>query len=132
MATFGQACPDTPVIPSKEDIDLRVSLSQEELDEYESAAHAGNLVEVADALSDRLYVLLGDYIAHGLGHLLVPLFDEVQRSNMSKLTADGKVLRREDGKVLKSDQFTPPDLKAILDADKASRVPNVNILEEKK
>lgn len=123
MQTFGQQCPSQPVIPSREDIDLRIKLSQEELDEYKEAAYEGDLVGVADALTDRLYVLLGDYIAHGLGDLLVPLFEEVQRSNMSKLTKDGQVLRREDGKILKSDQFSPPDLYGIIVADRYKRMP---------
>lgn len=123
MQTFGQKCATSPIIPCKEDIDLRVRLSQEELDEYKEAAYAGDITEVADALTDRLYVLLGDYIAHGLGHLLVPLFNEVQRSNMSKLTEDGKVLRREDGKILKSDQWSPPDLYQIILKDRYQRVP---------
>lgn len=85
------------------------------MNEYAQACKDNDLVEVADALTDRLYVLLGDYVAHGLGDLLVPLFDEVQRSNMSKLTKDGHVLRREDGKILKSDQFSPPNLQKVLD-----------------
>jgi predicted HAD superfamily Cof-like phosphohydrolase len=130
MQTFGQSCPSEPIIPSKEDIDLRVRLSAEELQEYQDAAYAGDLVEVADALTDRLYVLLGDYVAHGLGHLLVPLFSEVQRSNMSKLTKEGEVLRREDGKILKSDQFSPPDLYGIILADRYKRVPKKEENEE--
>jgi predicted HAD superfamily Cof-like phosphohydrolase len=116
MTTFGQGVPTEPTLSTKEITDLRIKLSQEELDEYAQAVKDGDMVEIADALTDRLYVLLGDYVAHGLGDLLVPLFDEVQASNMSKLTADGKVLRREDGKILKSDQFFKPNLKAIIDA----------------
>jgi len=84
------------------------------LDEYAAAVAKNDLIEVADALTDRLYVLLGDYHAHGLGELLEPLFDEVQASNMSKLTEDGQVLRREDGKVLKSDRFFKPDLAKVI------------------
>ena len=115
METFGQEVPKAPTIPSKEITDLRVKLSQEELNEYSQAVQQRDLVEVADALTDRLYVLLGDYLAHGMQDLLVPLFDEVQASNMSKLTKDGQVLRREDGKVLKSDQFFKPNLQKVID-----------------
>lgn len=124
MQTFGQQVPTTPCIPVKEITDLRIALSQEELNEYSQAVVDNDLVLVADALTDRLYVLLGDFISHGMGGLLEPLFDEVQASNMSKLTKDGRVLRREDGKVLKSDQFFSPDLKTIIDD---YTTPNSNI-----
>lgn len=115
MRTFGQKLPTAPIIPSKEITDLRVKLSQEELDEYKEAVDKKDLIEIADALTDRLYVLLGDFLAHGMGGLLEPLFDEVQASNMSKLTKDGQVLRREDGKILKSDQFFQPNLQRVID-----------------
>jgi predicted HAD superfamily Cof-like phosphohydrolase len=95
-------------------IALRVSLIQEELDEYREAAEAHDLVGVADALSDLMYVVLGTYISHGLQDAGEVLFAEVHASNMSKLDADGRVLYRSDGKVLKSNLWRPPDLKAIL------------------
>ena len=101
---------------SAETVALRVSLIQEELDEYRAAAEEGDLVGIADALSDLMYVVLGTYVAHGLQDLAEPLFAEVHRSNMSKLDADGAVIYRADGKVLKSDRWTPPDLATILDA----------------
>ena len=115
METFGQKIPSAPTIPDKSVTDLRIKLSQEELNEYEEAVNNKDLVEVADALTDRLYVLLGDFLAHGMQDLLEPLFDEVQASNMSKLTKDGQVLRREDGKILKSDQFFQPNLQKVID-----------------
>lgn len=138
MTTFGQPVLDTPTIPSADRIELRRRLSQEELDEFTVAAAAGDIVEVADALTDRLYVLLGDYLEFGLGGLLEVLFDEVQASNMSKLDKDGKVLYREDGKILKSDQFFKPDLKTIVEhyiflggnphMRKAERVPETQVV----
>jgi len=93
---------------------LRVSLIQEELDEYREAAGAGNLVGIADALSDLMYVVLGTYVAHGLQDAAEELFAEVQRSNMSKLDENGQPIFRADGKVLKSKLFSQPDLRAVL------------------
>jgi predicted HAD superfamily Cof-like phosphohydrolase len=101
---------------SDETIGLRVSLIQEELNEYRQAAEAHDLVAVADALSDLLYVVLGTYVSHGLQDVAEALFDEVHRSNMSKLDENGQVIYRADGKVLKSNRWSPPDLRAILDA----------------
>jgi predicted HAD superfamily Cof-like phosphohydrolase len=95
-------------------IELRLRLLHEELDEYERAAREGDLVAVADALTDLLYVLLGTYVAHGLQEYTSALFDEVHRSNMSKLDAQGRPVTREDGKVMKSSLFRPPDLQAVL------------------
>lgn len=99
---------------SEETIALRVSLIQEELNEYRAAAADHDLVAVADALSDLLYVVLGTYVSHGLQDVAEALFDEVHRSNMSKLDADGAVIYRADGKVLKSARWSPPDLAAVL------------------
>ncbi len=93
---------------------LRVSLIQEELNEYRAAAEAGDLVEIADALSDLMYVVLGTYISHGLQDAAEDLFAEVQRSNMSKLDENGLPIFRADGKVLKSKLFSAPDLSPIL------------------
>ena len=94
--------------------ELRARLLQEELDEYRQASAKGDLEAVADALSDLLYVLLGTYLTHGLQEVAGELFAAVHRSNLSKLDPDGKPLRREDGKVLKSERFSPPDLAPIL------------------
>ena len=100
-----------------ETIALRVSLIQEELDEYREAAVAHDLVGIADALSDLMYVVLGTYVSHGLQDVAEALFAEVHASNMSKLDAEGNVLYRDDGKVLKSNLWRPPDLKGILEYD---------------
>ncbi len=103
----------TAEIPMRE-WQVRARLMQEELDEYRAAADSGDLIAVADALSDLLYVVLGTYIAHGLQDVAEDLFREVHRSNMSKLDENGQPLYREDGKVLKSEQFRAPELEPIL------------------
>jgi predicted HAD superfamily Cof-like phosphohydrolase len=101
-------------IPEKE-IAVRLALMQEELDEYRQAANEGDLIAVADALTDLLYVVFGTLVAHGLEDAAEDLFAEVHRSNMSKLDENGKPIHRADGKVLKSARFTQPDLKMILE-----------------
>tara|TARA_B110000902_G_scaffold66776_1_gene79371 strand:- start:60677 stop:61069 length:393 start_codon:yes stop_codon:yes gene_type:complete len=97
------------------DIMLRFKLMAEENEEYLEAAQAGDLVEVADALGDMLYILCGTILKHGMQDKIVEVFEEIQRSNMSKLDKDGNPIYREDGKVLKSDQYFKPDLKTILE-----------------
>ncbi|MFC5046486.1 nucleoside triphosphate pyrophosphohydrolase family protein [Aquimarina hainanensis] len=94
---------------------LRFDLMREENEEYLEAAEDGDLVEVADALGDMLYILCGTIIEHGLQHKIEEVFDEIQRSNMSKLGEDGEPIYREDGKVLKGPNYFKPDIKAILD-----------------
>jgi predicted HAD superfamily Cof-like phosphohydrolase len=93
---------------------LRYKLIREENEEYLDAAMRGDLVEVADALGDILYILCGTLLKHGLEHKIHDVFREIQRSNMSKLDADGKPIYRDDGKVLKSDRYFKPDIAAIL------------------
>lgn len=96
------------------DIELRHRLMQEENDEYMEAAKNGDLVEVADALGDQLYILCGTILKHGMQHKIAEVFEEIQRSNMSKLDKDGKPIYREDGKVLKSELYFKPDIASIL------------------
>lgn len=96
-------------------IQLRFRLMDEENREYLEAAQRGDLVEVADALGDMLYILCGTILEHGMQNKIEEVFEEIQRSNMSKLGADGKPLYREDGKVLKGPDYFKPDLKSILD-----------------
>jgi predicted HAD superfamily Cof-like phosphohydrolase len=100
---------------SEADIELRHRLMQEENDEYMEAAKNGDLVEVADALGDQLYILCGTILKHGMQHKIAEVFEEIQRSNMSKLDKDGKPIYREDGKVLKSDLYFKPDIASILE-----------------
>jgi predicted HAD superfamily Cof-like phosphohydrolase len=87
----------------------------EENSEYLEAAKNGDIVEVADALGDQLYILCGTILKHGLQHKIVEVFTEIQRSNMSKLDINGKPIYREDGKVLKSSLYFRPNIKAILE-----------------
>ena len=96
------------------EIDLRFNLMKEENEEYLEAAKNGDLVEVADALGDQLYILCGTILRHGLQHKIAEVFQEIQRSNMSKLDADGKPIYREDGKVMKSELYFRPDIESIL------------------
>ena len=96
-------------------VDLRYRLMQEENDEYLEAAKKKDLVEIADALGDKLYILCGTILAHGLQDKIVEVFEEIQRSNMSKLSADGIPVIREDGKILKGPNYFKPDIKSILD-----------------
>ncbi len=93
---------------------LRYKLIREENEEYLDAAMRGDLVEVADALGDILYILCGTLLKHGLEHKIDAVFREIQRSNMSKLDADGKPIYRDDGKVLKSERYFRPDIASIL------------------
>jgi predicted HAD superfamily Cof-like phosphohydrolase len=93
---------------------LRYKLIREENEEYLEAALRGDLVEVADALGDILYILCGTLLKHGLEHKIDEVFREIQRSNMSKLGADGRPIYREDGKVMKGPAYFKPDIEAIL------------------
>ena len=94
---------------------LRYKLMREENEEYLEAANDGDLVEVADALGDMLYILCGTIIEHGMQYKIEEVFNEIQKSNMSKLGADGKPIYREDGKVLKGPNYFKPDIQGILD-----------------
>ena len=94
---------------------LRFNLMKEENEEYLEAANNNDIVEVADALGDMLYILCGTIIEHGMQHKIEEVFDEIQRSNMSKLGADGQPIYREDGKVLKGPNYFKPNIKSILD-----------------
>jgi|TARA_A100001011_G_scaffold65673_1_gene66678 predicted HAD superfamily Cof-like phosphohydrolase len=96
-------------------IELRYRLMQEENDEYLEAARKKDLVEIADALGDKLYILCGTILAHGLQDKIVEVFDEIQRSNMSKLSEDGTPVIREDGKILKGPNYFKPNIKSILE-----------------
>jgi predicted HAD superfamily Cof-like phosphohydrolase len=97
-------------------IELRHRLMQEENDEYLQAAKNGDLVEVADALGDQLYILCGTILKHGMQHKIVEVFEEIQRSNMSKLDKDDNPIYREDGKVIKSELYFKPNIKRILES----------------
>ncbi len=93
---------------------LRYKLMREENEEYLEAANNGDIVEVADALGDMLYILCGTIIEHGLQDKIEEVFNEIQRSNMSKLGEDGEPIYREDGKVLKGPNYFKPNIEDIL------------------
>ncbi|WP_339651804.1 nucleoside triphosphate pyrophosphohydrolase family protein [uncultured Maribacter sp.] len=94
---------------------LRYNLMDEENREYLEAAQNNDLVEVADALGDMLYILCGTILEHGMQYKIEDVFNEIQRSNMSKLGEDGKPIYREDGKVLKGPNYFKPNIEIILD-----------------
>jgi predicted HAD superfamily Cof-like phosphohydrolase len=93
---------------------LRFALMAEENKEYFDAISENDLVGVADALGDMLYILLGTALEHGLHEHLEKIFYEIHRSNMSKMGPDGKPLRREDGKILKGPNYFKPNIKKII------------------
>lgn len=93
---------------------LRYKLIEEESKEYLDACGTGDLVGVADALGDQLYILLGTILKHGMQDVIEEVFAEIHRSNLSKLDADGKPIFREDGKILKSERYFKPDIGSIL------------------
>lgn len=95
---------------------LRYKLMKEENDEYLEAAKNGDLVEIADALGDMMYILCGTILKHGLQHKIEEVFEEIQKSNMSKLDGEGQPIFREDGKILKSELYFKPDIYKILNS----------------
>jgi predicted HAD superfamily Cof-like phosphohydrolase len=105
---------DTPKLIDEKDYTLRYNLIREENDEYLEACKNGDLVEIADALGDQLYILFGTILKHGLQHKIEEVYDEIHRSNMSKLDANGEPIFREDGKILKSELYFKPDIRKIL------------------
>lgn len=115
---FGIDSADSPIVSiPQQTVILRHNLMKEENDEYLEAAQNNDLVEVADALGDMLYILCGTILTHGMQHKITEVFNEIQRSNMSKLGADGKPIYREDGKVLKGPNYFKPNIASILDKD---------------
>lgn len=100
---------------AEKDYLLRYKLMREENEEYLEAAENGDLVEIADACGDMLYILCGTMLKHGLQDKIEEVFREIQSSNMSKLDENGEPIYREDGKVLKSDLYFKPDIKTILE-----------------
>jgi predicted HAD superfamily Cof-like phosphohydrolase len=106
--------PDYPQLPTYERQMLREKLIEEEFWELKQAFSEGDVVAYADAVADLLYVVYGTADEAGIDADAV--FAEVHRSNMSKVGADGKVLKRADGKILKPDTYSPPDVESVLDA----------------
>ena len=115
MNTYGQDVNEKASFPEDTIVQLRVDLIEEELNELKQAIKNNDLVEVADALTDILYVTYG--AGHSFGVDLDKCFDEVQRSNMSKLGEDGNPIYNESGKVMKGPNYSAPDLKKIIELD---------------
>lgn len=115
---FGVNVEKNPIIPDKDRCELRQNIIQEEVDELKAAWESGDLVEVADALADIHYLVMGTVLEFGLQDKYPEIFTEVHRSNMSKLDEKGKPLYRADGKVIKSDLYTAPQLDKILNTQK--------------
>ena len=113
MKTFGQKVITKPQIPDEKTMNLRFDLIKEELDELEQAMKAKDLKEVADALTDILYVAYGAGCAYGID--LDKCFKEVQRANMSKLGEDGKPIYNDKGKVMKGPNYSEPNLKQFVE-----------------
>ena len=113
METFGQIVRTKPQFPDKKIMQLRLDLIQEELNELKEAMEKKNLKEIADALTDILYVTYGAGYAYGIN--LDKCFKEVQRANMSKLGVDGKPIFNEEGKVMKGPNYTAPNLKKFVE-----------------
>ena len=113
MKTFGQMVRTKPQFPNEETMQLRYDLIKEELDELEQAMKTKDLKEVADALTDILYVTYGAGYAYGIN--LDKCFKEVQRANMSKLGNDGKPIYNEKGKVMKGPNYSEPNLKRFVE-----------------
>ena len=115
MNTYGQDVKEKASFPDDTVVQLRVDLIEEELNELKEAIKNNDLVEVADALTDILYVTYG--AGHSFGVDLDKCFDEVQRSNISKLGEDGNPIYNESGKVMKGPNYSAPDLKKIIELD---------------
>ena len=113
MKTFGQMVRTKPQFPDDEAMQLRYDLIKEELNELEQAMKTKNLKEIADALTDILYVTYGAGYAYGIN--LDKCFKEVQRANMSKLGKDGKPIYNDRGKVMKGPNYLAPNLKQFVE-----------------
>lgn len=114
--SFGLGVQHKPIAKLDADkLKLRFDLMAEENEEYLEAAKNNDLVEVADALGDMLYILCGTILEHGMQYKIEEVFNEIQRSNMSKLGEDGKPIYREDGKVLKGPNYFKPNIVDILE-----------------
>jgi len=112
---FGQKDGRWPINLTADEYELRHALMLEENDEYLDACDENSLVGIADALGDQLYILCGTILKHGMQHIIEEVFDEIQKSNMSKLGEDGKPILRGDGKITKGPNYFKPELSKIID-----------------
>ena len=115
MSTYGQDVKEKASFPEKQIVQLRIDLIEEELNELKTAINNNDIVEVADALTDILYVTYG--AGHSFGVDLDKCFDEIQKSNMSKLDENGKPIYNDSGKVMKGPNYFAPNLKKIIELD---------------
>lgn len=115
MNTYGQEIRDNASFPDKKIVQLRIDLIQEELNELKDAINNNDIIEVADALTDILYVTYG--AGHSFGINLDKCFNEVQNSNMSKLDENKQPIYNDNGKVMKGPNYFPPNLKKIIELD---------------
>ncbi|MDO9039573.1 MAG: nucleoside triphosphate pyrophosphohydrolase family protein [Lutibacter sp.] len=114
--SFGLGIQHKPIAKLDDDkLKLRFNLMAEENEEYLEAAKNNDLIEVADALGDMLYILCGTILEHGMQYKIEEVFNEIQRSNMSKLGEDGNPIYREDGKVLKGPNYFKPNIASIIE-----------------
>jgi len=114
QTVYNSTINQTPNLISEADYELRYKLGKEELEEYYDACKNGDLVEIADALTDQLYIIFGSIVSHGMQHIITDVFNEVHRSNMSKLGEDGKPIYREDGKIMKGPNYFKPNVSKYL------------------
>ena len=103
-----------PCLIGEKGYELRYKLGLEELDEYLEACKKEDKVAILDALTDQLYILYGTILRHGMQDIIIKAFDEVNRSNLSKLDENGQRIVREDGKILKSAKYRKPELKQFI------------------
>ena len=111
---FKQKNATGPALLDSKDYLLRHGLMEEENEEYLVAYQNDDIVEIADALGDQLYILCGTILKHGLQHKIEEVFNEIHLSNMSKLDAKGEPIFREDGKIMKSNRYFKPDIAKIV------------------
>ena len=121
MTACGQEVNVVPTIPDESTRQLRHSILIEEINELQ---YAETHIDALDAITDILYVLLGTAHAYGLGDKVEAAFNEVHRSNMTKVMPDGKVLRRDDGKIIKPDSYEPPNLQKVLELPENYKLTN--------
>jgi predicted HAD superfamily Cof-like phosphohydrolase len=114
MEVFKRSIKTSPTLIPQEAAAMRYKLMNEENEEYAVAVKNGDLVEIADALGDMLYILCGTMIEHGMQDKIEEVFDEIHRSNMTKLDYDGKPILRDDGKILKGHAYEKPNINQIL------------------
>ena len=122
QAVFGQYLSSTPSNVEQKVYSLRHKLMAEENDEYLEACKNEDVVEIADALGDQLYILAGTINSHGMQSIIEEVFNEIHASNMSKLDENGEPIYREDGKILKGENYFRPDLSQFVDVKSKSKI----------